>query len=389
MAYSSSILAIGSELLSGQILNRNAQWLSQRLLQLGFTISKHLTVDDEHRAIVKGIEELTVESDYVFVTGGLGPTTDDLTRDAIAAWCQKELVYDPSSWTHIENMFAKFQRPVPATNKQQCYFPEGAEILRNRAGTANGFHLCHLNKNIWVLPGPPKEVEAIWDDHVVQHLQSLVPDQARSQTKMWRTIGVGESAIAEIINPLVLGVPISVAYRAHAPYVETKITCALLDNVLYDPLLNKVEQALKKWLFEVDDEDSASALGKELNRFSSVDIYDGVTQGQLSTFLSPHIQASAKIDRQVSLVTSWEEHDSPRQFVEQCFAISSSSELALAVTGFDQSGNWAYGIRSPELTQVIERRSIYNGEMMRQRNQMAIAALTIKGWLELIGQKVN
>lgn len=389
MAYSSSVLAIGSELLSGQILNRNAQWLSQKLLQLGFTIKQHLTVDDEHQAIIQGIEKLSLDADHIFVTGGLGPTTDDLTRDAVAYWVKKELVYDPSSWTHIEEMFAKFQRAVPATNKQQCYFPEGAEILRNRAGTANGFHVRHLNKNIWVLPGPPREVEAVWDDHIFQSLQSLVPEHARFKTKMWRTIGLGESHIAEKLNPLVMGVPVTVAYRAHAPYVETKITCAAADLVLHQQLLDKVEQTLKAWIFEVDGEDTASALGRELNRFSSIDIYDGVTQGQLSLFLAPHIQGSAKIVRQVSLVTSWEEHDSPRQFVEQCFAISGSSELALAVTGFDPSGNWAYGIRSPNLTEVIEKKSIYTGEAMRQRNQMAIAALAIKGWLDLIGQKVN
>jgi nicotinamide-nucleotide amidase len=389
MAYNSSILAIGSELLSGQTLNRNAQWLSQKLVQIGFVVKQHLTVDDEHHQIVDGIDRLCTDADHVFITGGLGPTTDDITRDAVTSWAGKELVYDPSSWTHIEEMFAKFQRPAPATNKQQCFFPDGAEILRNRAGTANGFHVRHLNKNIWVLPGPPKEVEAIWDDHVFRSLQTLVPEQARFKTKMWRTIGVGESQIAEILNPILVGIPITVAYRAHAPYVETKITCLVSDLVMHQSLLLKVELALKKWLFEIDEEDTAAALGRELNRFSSIDIYDGVTHGQLSLFLSPHIQSSAKISRQVSLVTSWEEHDSPRQFVEQCFAISGSSELALAVTGFDQSGNWAFGIRSPDLTEVIERKSVYNGEAMRQRNQMAIAALAIKGWLELIGQKVN
>jgi nicotinamide-nucleotide amidase len=389
MAYSSSILAIGSELLTGQILNRNAQWLSMKLQQLGFTIKQHLTVDDEHQAIISGIEKLATDSDHIFITGGLGPTTDDLTRDAVAAWVKKDLIYDPSSWSHIEELFARFQRAVPETNKQQCFFPEGAHILRNRAGTANGFHVQHLHKDIWVLPGPPKEVEAIWEDHVFGSLQSLVPEHARFKTKMWRTIGLGESHLAEILNPVVMGVPVTVAYRAHAPYVETKITYLLADAAIYQPLLSSVELALKKWLFEIDDEDTASALGKELNRFSSIDIYDGVTKGQLSLFLAPHVHASAKVDRQVSLVTSWEQHDSPRQFVEQCFAISGSSELALAVTGFDQAGNWAYGIRSPQLTQIIEKKSIYTGDAMRQRNQMAIAALTIKGWLELLGQQVH
>lgn len=385
MAFNTSILAIGSELLSGQILNRNAQWLSQRLENLGFSVKYHLTVDDEKEAIISALAHLNKDSRYIFVTGGLGPTTDDLTRDAVNDWAGKELIYDPSSWTHIEEIFARFQRATPASNKQQCYFPDGSEILRNRMGTANGFHLNHNGSSIWVLPGPPREVEALWDDYLLDRLKTVIPDSEKKITKMWRTIGAGESHLAEILNPIVIGKPVTVAYRAHAPYVETKISFSAFSLQANQNLLNMVGAALKRWLFETDDEDLVSDLGRLLNRSSSVDIYDGVTHGQVANFLSPHIISSAKSEKQVSLVTSWEDHDSPRQFVEQCFAVSGSSELAIAVAGFDASGNWAYGIRSPAKTEVIEQPSIYQGETMRSRNQMAIAAFAIKGWLKLLG----
>jgi len=246
MDYSSSILAIGSELLSGQILNRNAQWLSQRLTQLGFTIKQHLTVDDDHQAIINGIEQLTSETDQVFITGGLGPTTDDLTRVAVASWAKRKLMYDPASWAHIEEIFAKSQRAAPATNKQQCFFPDGSEILLNRAGTANGFYVSHLNKNIWVLPGPPKEIEAIWYDSIVKKLETRIPEHDRFKTKMWRTIGIGESHLAEILNPIVAGISINVAYRAHAPYVETKISCTAPNIAFHQNLFSTIEKSLQQ-----------------------------------------------------------------------------------------------------------------------------------------------
>lgn len=386
MAFNSSILAIGSELLCGQILNRNAQWLSQHLQELGFTVKSHLTVDDEKNEIIAALSHLSKESEYIFVTGGLGPTTDDLTRDAITAWAGKRLIYDPASWAHIEDLFARFQRGTPGSNKQQCYFPEDSELLRNRLGTANGFRLDHNGSKVWVLPGPPREIEGIWDDFIYDSLKAVIPDSEKKITKMWRTVGAGESHLAEILDPIVTGRPVTIAYRAHAPYVEIKISFPAFSQHANQPLLNTVASALTRWLYETDSEDLVSQLGSELNRFSSVDIYDGVTHGQIANFLSPHIISTAKSKKQVSLVTSWEEHDSPRQFIEQCFAISSSSELALAVAGFDAAGNWAFGIRSPDKTEVIERPSVYNGDALRSRNQMAIAAFAIKGWLALIGK---
>jgi competence/damage-inducible protein CinA-like protein len=387
--YAASVLAIGSELLNGQILNRNAQWISNRLVDAGFVVRTHMTVDDELDAIVAALDHLAASSKFLFVTGGLGPTSDDLTRDAVARWTGQELVYDPSSWTHIEEVFTRFGRTAPATNKQQCWFPDGSDILRNRAGTANGFHLQHRDVRIWVLPGPPREVEAVWTDHVKDDLQSIVPANERLVTRMWRTIGLGESHLAEVLSPVVTGRGVSVAYRAHAPYVETKISYPAFSADKHTGLVREIGTVLGKWMFETDDEDLITILGSELNRFTSVDIYDGATQGQIAQFLSPHIKSSAKIQRQVSLVTSWESHDSPRQFVEQCFAVSGASELALAVAGYDHAGTWAFGVRSPAGTEVVEKPSVYFGEEVRSRNQMAVAALAIKGWLNIIGQMVN
>lgn len=387
--YQAAILAIGSELLNGQILNRNAQWLSNKLVDLGFLVRAHMTVDDELNAITEALAHLAEHSKYLFVTGGLGPTSDDLTREAVAKWTGKELVYDPASWIHIEEVFSRFGRSAPATNKQQCWFPDGSDILRNRAGTANAFHVTYNDVRIWVLPGPPREVEAVWTDYVHEDLFSTVPHEKRLITKMWRTIGLGESNLAEIVSPIVNGRGVSVAYRAHAPYVETKVSYPAFDTEKHKNLLREMEDALRKWMFEMDSEDLVAILGSELNRFSSIDIYDGATQGQIAQFLSPYIRSSAKAPRQVSLVTSWEAHDSPREFVEQCFAISGSSELALAVAGYDHAGNWAYGVRSPAGTEIFERSSVYFGEEVRARNQMAVAALSIKGWLSIIGQMVN
>lgn len=387
--FQAAILAIGSELLSGQILNRNAQWISSKLVEQGIVVKQHITVDDDIDEITEALFSLADKCQYIFITGGLGPTSDDLTRDAVARWCGKELVYDPASWTHIEEIFTRLGRTAPASNRQQCYFPDGADILRNRAGTANGFQITHNGTMVWVLPGPPKEVDTVWNDFVQHQVVDLVPPEKRLVTKMWRTVGLGESHVADLLSPIVTGRGAGVAYRAHAPYIETKISFSASETERFKPLCQEIDSTLSKWLFEKDDEDLATIFALELNRFTSVDIYDGATQGQISQLLAPHIKTTNKAERQVSLVTSWEPHDSPREFVEQCFAISGSTDLAVVVAGFDHAGHWAYGVRSSKGTEIVEVPSIYFGDDVRLRNQMAVAALVIKGWLRIVGQMVN
>ena len=171
-----SVLAIGTELVSGQILNRNAQTISLHLLHRGISTESHLSVSDNKENILKALNYLENLSDLIFVTGGLGPTTDDFTRDVVAEWADKKMVYDEATWKYITDRLRSRGLNVHEHQKQQCYFPEGAKILTNSQGTAHGFSFeCSRStcvKKIIVLPGPPSEVAAIWKDHLDEWLKS-------------------------------------------------------------------------------------------------------------------------------------------------------------------------------------------------------------------------
>jgi nicotinamide-nucleotide amidase len=394
-----SIIAIGSELLSGQIVNRNAAWLSAKLFALGIDVKTHVTVDDHLGAIIAALTASDGPDQLIFVTGGLGPTSDDLTRQAVADWVKQPLIYHEPSWRHIEAAFARLKMRVAETNRQQCYFPDGAAVLENTAGTANAFALeSPQGARVFVLPGPPREVEAVWNDHVCAQVASLVAAEERQTLRSWRTIGKGESHVAELVEPLIdahmrqLGVAdragITLAYRAHAPFVETKLRFRATDAARLAPLCDAIGTALAPWLFEIDDEDHARGLALKLKAYKIVDIYDGATEGELQELLAPLLRVELPKPSLVSIVSSWEAHDAPGPFVEQCLTLNPDAELHLAIAGFALDGTWAIGIRRSDDTQTVqEKRSPYHmdkGDAQKRRNHKAVAALALKAFNEFL-----
>lgn len=134
-----SLLTVGTELTTGQILNRNASWLSEKLTNLGIHVVLHETVADDHEMIYKALEHCAHHSQLIFVTGGLGPTTDDFTRLVVAEWLNHPLEFHEASWKAILDRLGKFGLPVAESNRQQCFFPKNSQILPNPQGTAAGF----------------------------------------------------------------------------------------------------------------------------------------------------------------------------------------------------------------------------------------------------------
>src|SRR5437016_4624089 len=135
------IISIGDELTSGQRLDTNSQWLSTRLGELGVTVMYHTTVADNLEANVQVFRNAAERADLVVASGGLGPTADDLTRDAIAAAAGVELDFLPSVFAHIESLFARRKRPMPQRNRVQAMFPRGSRVIPNPAGTAPGIDI--------------------------------------------------------------------------------------------------------------------------------------------------------------------------------------------------------------------------------------------------------
>jgi nicotinamide-nucleotide amidase len=208
------ILSIGDELILGQNIDTNSAWLSKQLAAVGCAVTAHLTVPDDQRLIEQAMVECGERGDVLIVTGGIGPTADDLTRQALATVMRQELVLN-DLWLHrLEDFFKARRREMPPTNRIQAMIPTGATMIDNALGTAAGidatltFDLAvpghtprkHTSR-VFVLPGVPKEMTAMFTRDVLPHIKAATGG-AVILSRAMHTFGVGESSIAEKLGDL-------------------------------------------------------------------------------------------------------------------------------------------------------------------------------------------
>ncbi len=190
------IVAIGTELLMGQIVNADAQYLSRRLQSLGISVYHHTTVGDNPQRLRVALALALSRSDIVITTGGLGPTQDDLSKETAAALLGREMVFDAESWCTIEGCFARMNRACPENNRRQAMFAEGAVILPNACGTAPGCMIEQDGKLVIQLPGPPREMAAMFEAQVYAFLAQRTGGCIAS--RYLRIYGLGESQVAQM-----------------------------------------------------------------------------------------------------------------------------------------------------------------------------------------------
>lgn len=190
------IVAIGTELLMGQIVNADAQYLSRRLQSLGISVYHHTTVGDNPQRLRDALALALSRSDIVITTGGLGPTQDDLSKETAAALLGRGMVFDAESWRAIEGYFARMNRACPENNRRQAMFAEGAVILPNACGTAPGCMIEQDGKLVIQLPGPPREMAAMFDAQVYAVLAQRTGGCIAS--RYLRIYGLGESQVAQM-----------------------------------------------------------------------------------------------------------------------------------------------------------------------------------------------
>ena len=292
-----SILAVGTEITTGQIINQNASWISQKLIPLGLKIPFHLTVPDDRTLILKALDFLAKDSEWLFVTGGLGPTSDDFTRDLISQWSGQDLKFHEPSWEYVQRRLSSRGYPVRESQKQQCFFPEGSLVLENANGTANGFYLkveTPTNSlHVFVLPGPPKEIEGLWNDRLLEIISPLAENLIKTITKSWDTLGVGESEVAHIVEGFAQKFPhkdkLEIGYRVHLPYVEVKISYTANNGLLVNPLVQDIDRALAHITVAKDFVDLAQ-ITSQLLKDIDFTFYDYITGGLLHRRLQPFLK---------------------------------------------------------------------------------------------------
>ncbi|AHZ86417.1 competence/damage-inducible protein A [Bdellovibrio bacteriovorus] len=282
-----AVLGIGTELTDGQIVNKNASWISKKLKDLGMTTKAHLVVPDERPLMLEGIEFCAAKADLIFITGGLGPTSDDFTRDVVADWAGKKLTFDEKSWQHVNDRLTSRGYVVKEIQRQQCFFPEGATILANAEGTANGFSLEAHGKKVFVLPGPPREIEAVWGANIKEWLQSEARKLDPYLTRKWDTLGVGESDVALIVEEALKGIHVDIGYRVHLPYVEVKASYYRSEEAGLEPAFARLTEALQFCTLARDGEDAAEIFAEKLKQVHSLCVIDEVTGQFLMNRLMP------------------------------------------------------------------------------------------------------
>src|SRR5690625_899971 len=198
------IIAVGTELLLGQIANTNARWLSEQLALIGVNTYYHSVVGDNLDRLIKVFTTAKNRSNIIIIMGGLGPTTDDLTREGFQKLSNIPIVQEPQAMEKIFQFYRSQQIPMTANNRRQARVFEGAHVIENKLGMAPGMIVDYANK-IWIfLPGVPREMKQMVSDEVIPYLQTVNGDETVIQSRILRLIGIGESAleakIADIID---------------------------------------------------------------------------------------------------------------------------------------------------------------------------------------------
>lgn len=267
------IINTGSELLLGRVLNTHQQWICRQLTDRGYEVARQLCVADDGPSIQSAVRESLSRSDLVLTTGGLGPTSDDITRDLIAQMLGRPLAQDAEVLARIEGYFSQRKRPMPPSVRIQAMVPTGARVLTNFNGTAPGLAM-ELNPNpfrenkgrswLVLLPGPPRELRPMFIDLVLPLVLKELPLEQAFVCRTLRTTGMGESAVEEkIAGPLqqLVAEGLQLGYCARVGEVDVRLVArGEKAAALAGQAEQIVRQQLGSLIFALDDETLESSI---------------------------------------------------------------------------------------------------------------------------------
>ncbi|HKQ70245.1 MAG TPA: competence/damage-inducible protein A [Polyangiaceae bacterium] len=291
-----AILSIGTELTRGEIVNTNATWLSSELTALGFEVREAATVDDHAGRIGAALKRLAEDNTVIVATGGLGPTTDDLTAASVAGALGVPLVRDEASIEAIRRRFEAARRTMSATNEKQADFPRGSTVLPNPVGTAPGFAVEIGESRAFFMPGVPREMKRIFTDHVVAKIAKRA-EKLTFQTRL-KTFGLAESIVGERLADIEARFPgITLGYRAHFPEIEVKVHATAQSHdearVLSETAAAEVRARLADVLYGEGDDTFSESTGRALrSRGFRLAVAESCTGGLLAHLITSEPGAS-------------------------------------------------------------------------------------------------
>jgi nicotinamide-nucleotide amidase len=286
------VVTIGDEILYGQITDTNTQWISTELDKIGIKIVRKSSVGDQEDKILQILTEAESRADIVLLTGGLGPTKDDITKKMLCKYFDDALVINEDALGFITDFFVKRGRPMTELNRQQAAIPSKCTYLANKTGTAPGMWFVHNGKVFVSMPGVPHEMKYLMSNEVIPRLKAFF-ETPIIYHKMIRTIGLGESFLAEKIESWEDNLPehIKLAYLPSFGQVRLRLTAFGIDE---DQLTKDVDAEIEKVMpligssvFGFDNDDLEIVIGKELKRKGlTISVAESCTGGNISHMLT-------------------------------------------------------------------------------------------------------
>ncbi len=295
------VISVGDELVSGLTVNTNASWISAQLTTIGVHTAVHLTTSDYQPAIVKLIREACAQYPIVLISGGLGPTDDDLTRAALAEAMHEPLITDPLALADIQDYFASRKRPMPDVNNVQAQRPQSATCIKNLGGTAPGIKARYDKARIWVMPGVPREMRDMFTRDVLPDLRALAGDTITITAK-FSSYGMGESTLGEKIKDLMVrGANPAVGTTVHEGIVSVRIYATGTPQVAADmveKIRKQVDERLGQWIFGRDEQTLEQVVTQLLiDRKETVATAESCTGGLLAKLLTDTPGSSAVFEQ--------------------------------------------------------------------------------------------
>lgn len=330
------IVSQGEELLCGLTIDTNASFLAEQLTGLGMRVVGMVTAGDQIDVIANALRDAVARAEVIICTGGLGPTGDDLTAEAVAQAFGLQLVLDEEAMSQVEQRYASLGRPMPQSNQRQATIPRGAQVVPNPLGTAPGFHLERQDKvQLWFLPGVPSEMKVMWAETVAPRLSATLSPEAPLR-HVFRVMGQGESALQDLLGDLPERFPgVALGFRARMPENHVKLVAGPTHaDQLHDAARIVRERLGKNCFSEEEGLHLTGVVGALLNaRGERLALAESCTGGLIGHLCVSEAGSSAWLDRgfiTYSNEAKLEHLGVSPQVLEDHGAVSEATVLAMA-----------------------------------------------------------
>jgi nicotinamide-nucleotide amidase len=333
-----TVIAIGDEILIGQVINSNAAFIAEKLDAAGISVEKMITVGDDEEVIVKTLDRSLSEHDVLCLTGGLGPTHDDVTRSAICKFFKTDLILNEEALENVRRIITRRNVPLTKLNEEQALVPRGCDVMQNSHGTAPGYFFHREGKHIAVMPGVPHEMKEMMERYVTPYFQQHPVGQVIRHRNL-KTTGIPESFLFQQLGNLdELLEGAKLAFLPAPTGVRLRISVKEKDEATANKKLQRVEEGIRKkaakYIYGVEDEELEQVVGRMLTeRKLTIAVAESCTGGLITDKITDVPGSSNYFERGIIAYSNQSKIENlkvPKELIENHGAVSTEVAKAMA-----------------------------------------------------------